>query len=83
MASQPVAGSDVLEWSSFVRGHHIYCEDWTPTIGEILTLKVEPDNSHYEYAVAVMKNSMVVGHVPRPVSRVVPLFAKRGPQRGL
>ena len=66
-----------------MRGHHIYCEDWTPVIGENLTLKVEPDNIHYEYAVAVTKNSMVVGHVPRPVSRVVFHFLRREGHKGL
>ena len=67
-----------------MRGHHIYCEDWTPVIGENLTLKVESDNIYYEYAVVVTKNSMVVSHVPRPCTSkqsCVPLPAKRGPQR--
>ena len=83
MASQPVAGSTVLDWSSFVRGHHVYCEDWTPTVGEILTLQSEPGNSHYEYAVAVVKDSMDIGHVPRPVSRVVFHFLRREGHQGL
>ena len=57
-----------MEWSSYVRGHHIY---WTPTIGEI------PDNSYYQFSVAVIKNRVVVGHVPRVVSRLIFHFLSR------
>ena len=66
MASQLVEGA-MVEWSSYVRGHHVYLELWTPSVGEVLSLK---DNNHDNYCVAVMKGYTVVGHVPRPASNV-------------
>ena len=47
------------------RGHHtciIYKSIWTPFIGEELVVEAEESNEH---AVAVMKDSCVVGHVLR------------------
>ena len=35
----------------------------------ILNAQVEPDNVHGKYAVKVLKNEAVVGHVPREISR--------------
>lgn len=72
----------MLEWSSYTRGHHVYCEVWTPAIGEILSLKKEADNSHYQFSVAVVKNDTVVGHVPRPASRLIFHFLSRDGHRG-
>ena len=37
----------------------------SPFIGESLNTQVEPDNVHDKYAVKVLKNEAVVGHVPR------------------
>ena len=82
MASQPVGENTVLEWSSYVRGHHIYCQTWTPTIGEILSLQNEPDNGHYQFSVAVIKNSSVVDHVPRVISRLIFHFLSRDGHTG-
>ena len=33
-------------------------------IGEVLLVEREEDNQHNDYAVAVMKNIDIVGHVP-------------------
>ena len=47
MASQDIGGAvsklQVLEIYSFV--YHAYMEVWTPVMGEILVVKVEPTNS--------------------------------------
>ena len=85
MASSQLAGdSAVVEWSSYVRGHHVYCQIWTPTIGEILLLQNEPETgSQYQYSVAVVKNAVVVGHVPRPISRIVFHFLNRDGHSGV
>ena len=83
MAIQPVGENTVLEWSSYVRGHHIYSQIWTPTIGEILSLQNEPDNSHDQFSVTVIKNSVVVGHVPRAVSRLIFYFLSRVGRTGV
>ena len=37
---------------------------WTPRIGEILLLRRQRDNLHDPFAVGVMKESTLVGHVP-------------------
>ena len=79
MASQ---GSNNFSYqkASVVRGHHIYKEIWTPAIGEVLHLREEDDNEHDEHAVAVVKASCVIGHVPRAMSRVCWFFLRRGGQ---
>ena len=57
-------------FDSVIRGHHIYKFTWTPFIGEELILQPEGNNEHDKHAVAVMKDGIVMGHVPRSVSRV-------------
>ena len=42
---------------------------WSPFIGESLNTQVEPRNVHDKYAVKVLKNEVVVGHVPREILR--------------
>ena len=76
MASQPVSGSglEVLEISSFVRGYHAYLDVWTPAIGEVLLVKPEPTNEKDSKAVAVLKEDVIVGHVPRKLSPVCSSF---------
>lgn len=54
---------------SVIRGHHIYKSIWTPCLGEVLQAEVEDGNSEDQYAVAVSKGSVIVGHVPRELSR--------------
>ena len=56
---------ETLQVESCVRGHHIYKTIWNPTVGEELNCMRETTNSEDPYAVAVMRNSAVVDHVPR------------------
>ena len=55
---------------STVRGHHVYKASRSPYIGEELSVQCEVNNIHDDFAVAVLKNSNTVGHVPREISRV-------------
>ena len=55
---------------STVRGHHVYKASWSPYIGEELPVQCEVNNIHDDFAVAVLKNSNTVGHVPREISRI-------------
>ena len=71
MASQLIGGSATLQWTSFVRGYHDYCREWTVTVEEVLSLKQESENGHDNFAVTIIKNDRVVGHVPKTVSRAV------------
>ena len=57
-----------------IRGHHIYKEIWTPVINEILSCSQEHGNSEDRFAVSVIKDGDIVGHVPREISHVVWYF---------
>ena len=78
MASQ--TGTDmsfsVAEVQSYIRGYHAYKDVWTPSIGDVLLLKREPDNSK-DRAVAVIKDGEVVGHVPHNIASTVSQFLRR------
>ena len=52
MASKVVEEGSSYEWSSYVRGYHDYQAVWTPTIGEMLLLKVEPTNPYDDFDVS-------------------------------
>ena len=57
-----------MEFNSAIRGHHIYKEIWSPDVGEELQCKMEHGNIHDMYAVAVTRENIVVGHLPRNIS---------------
>ena len=61
-----------------IRGYHVYKETWRVVIGEELECDREPGNSCDRYAVAVKRSGVVIGHLPRKVSRVCSLFLRRG-----
>ncbi len=63
--------------NSAVRGHHVYKRVWLPSIGEELETSAEEDNPNDSFAVAVIKGSQVVGHVPWTYSRVFWHFIRR------
>ena len=52
--------------------------DMAAAIGEELECDREPGNSCDRYAVAVKRSGVVIGHLPRKVSRVCSLFLRRG-----
>ena len=60
----------VYEKESIVRGHHVYKAIWTPVIGEELEVRTEDDNEHDQHAVAVVKDGVVIGHMPRLAAEV-------------
>ena len=76
MANEVVEEGLCYEWS-YIRGYHEYQAIWTPSIGEMLVLKVEPTNPHDDFTMSIVKDGAVVGHVPKYVSRVVCFFLKR------
>ena len=65
MASQGSVSEDRHEEASVIRGHHVYKSVWTHEGGEELSLVTEDGNEHDKYAVAVIKDGYVVGHMPR------------------
>ena len=50
---------------SCVRGHHIYKDVWSPSLGKVLQCTCKLENTKDRYAVAVVRRSTVVGHIPR------------------
>ena len=73
-----IAMCDQFEYSSVIRGHHVYKEIFTPTIGKTLQCRRESGNSHDLHAVATIENDAVVGHVPRNISVPCDLFLRKG-----
>ena len=60
--------------SSVVRGHHIYKDVWTPIIGEQLLVEKEEGNEHDTFAIALLKDNSVVGHMPKELSHIARHF---------
>lgn len=68
----------IYEIASSVRGYHVYRTNWLPFIGECLSTALEYNNPADKFAVAVCKGDVIVGHVPREMSKVVHFFVKHG-----
>ena len=64
--------------NSMVRGYHTYQDVWTPVVGEHLQCIREGDNAEDRYAIAVTKDGVTVGHLPRRISTLSSLFIRRG-----
>ena len=63
---------------SVIHGHHLCKQIWQPLVGEMLALEREEGNNHDKFAVSLLKESTVVGHVPRQFSRVFWHFLRHG-----
>ena len=46
-----------------IKGYHAYITKWTPTNGEILKARPEPESEYDKYAVPVERCGDVVGHL--------------------
>ena len=64
--------------TSAIHGYHYYKDVWTAVIGEQRNCEREFGNRHDSFAVAIMKDGQVVGHVPRTISCMCTLFIRRG-----
>ena len=67
-----------FEYESCICGYHIYKDIWSSTVGEHLTCERETLNSTDRYTVAVLKDDVIIGHLPRVLSRICSLFIARG-----
>ena len=63
-------------FESVVRDHHVYKQLWSPAIGEVLQLTPEEINEHDRFAACLVKGDVVVGFVPRELSRKIWHFLK-------
>ena len=69
MARTNVCIPYAFEFQSYVTGHHVYKDIWTSTLSEKISTATETENHHDKYAVKVLKESEVVGHVPPVISK--------------
>ena len=61
-------------FNSYARGYHAYMKTWNPVDVEVLVCTRETDNPHDNYAVSIIRNSYVVGHVPLGLSKTFSNF---------
>ena len=54
-----------FETESVIKGYHAYMNDWTPILGENLSTRPEPKNEIDKYAVAITKETRVIGHLKK------------------
>ena len=64
---------DIYEINSCMRGHHIE----RPVLGKELKCQIEEGNVKDRYAVAILRENIVVGHIPRKITAGCYLFIKR------
>ena len=62
------------EMDNVVCGHYVYKLVWLLIIGEQLILEKELANSHNEFAVTVIKDSQMVGHILKNYSQITYYF---------
>ena len=56
---------------SFIRGDHAFMDIWKPKVGdENFCLKSENENQHGKFAVAIVLEERIVGHVPKNLSKI-------------
>ena len=63
-----------FSWESVICGHHIYKQIRTRVIGGILTSDQEHGNSEDSFAISVINDGNIVGHVPHEVLCIVWYF---------
>ena len=51
-----------------VRGYHVYQDEWKAAVGEEMECRRQRRNPADTYAVAVIKEDCIVGHLPRRIS---------------
>ena len=60
-----------------IRGYHVYKDIWEAVLDEELPCQKELGNLVDPFAVAVIRDGVVVGHVPKKISSVCALFLQR------
>lgn len=56
---------------------------WSPTVGGTLSVAMELTIPQDSFAVAIIKDACVVGHVSRTVSRIVSFFLEKDGSVGI
>ena len=71
-------GMEKFSFDSAVRGYHVYNVVWKPAIGEKLQADQDLGNEADKFAMKVVKNKEIVGHLPREYSQTLWYFIARG-----
>ncbi len=58
---------ELYERPCCIRGYHEYMTVWTAIRGEIIDCRREPENTKDRYAVSIIKEDTIIGHLPRSV----------------
>ena len=56
-----------IQFSTIIRGHHVYKYRWTPVIGELLAVRKdhsEEAKTYDSHSIGVFKGEMLCGHIP-------------------
>ena len=67
-------GAGEYEIEACIGGYQVYQAIWLAAIREQLTCTLETGNPTDRYAVAVLKDSAIIGHLPKNISRICSLF---------
>ena len=71
-----------FEAENCIRGFHIYEDNWSPLLGEVIKCTREDDNPRDCYTMAVVKTIPVdaetVGYIPPYILEVCSSFLQRG-----
>ena len=54
-----------FETESVIKGYHAYMNDCTPISGEKLSTRPQPKNEIDQFAVAITKDTQVIGHLEK------------------
>ena len=68
--------SGLFSFNSYIRGFHAYKQNWDPVLGRRYSCTTEEKKEHDEYAVAVVNDDEVVGHIPLSLSKIMSMFLK-------
>ena len=61
----PIVVTKNWEVASYVKGYHVYKRVWTPISNEVLQTRRKPENPTDKYAVCVLKDGKVAGHLKK------------------
>ena len=64
----PIVLITTLDLETFIKGHHVYKDIWTPKQGKQLGVSMEPDNQMDKFAVCVKIIEKIVGHLKKGTS---------------
>ena len=69
---------ETVERVCSVRGYHVYKDVWDASVGEDLKCQRELSNPKDRYAIVVLRDGTIVGHLPEKISLPCSLFVRRG-----